>query len=387
MTAAPTPLRTALIGLSSTATTSWASAAHLPGLLSPTGRSKLPITALLNSSVSAARSAIQTYALPPDTKAYGSPEDLANDPDVDLVICNTRVDRHFATILPSVRKGKDVFVEWPIAARLEDVEALVGEARRSGSRVAVGLQRRWAPPVVKLREVVRDGVGGKTLGRILSVDVRAFGGTIDRDVVPEGLAYFLDRKVGGNVVVIGNGHLIDTVLSVVGDVEPSSVHSQLQLQRPDVRVRDPSTNEIITTVQSDVPDLISLNGTLQPSSATLSYLFRRGQPFPGTPALTWTINLEHGELRFLSHSGLNLETGDPATIHVHWFDSNEVEEVKWDWNAEQAALPPSARNVISTLVAFADRKAPGDGWVSLEDAASRARLIEGFLDEWEKSQK
>lgn len=151
-------------------------------------------------------------------------------------------------------------------------------------------------------------------------------------------------------------------------------------------MRDPSTNEIIRTIRSDVPDLISLHGTLK-SSATLSYLFRRGKPFPGTPALTWTINLEHGEIRFVSPSGLDMELGDPVSIHVHWFDSDEVEEIKWEWSAEQAALPPSARNVFSTLVAFADRKAPGDGWVSLEDAANRARLIESFLAEWEKSQK
>ena len=206
MSSASKPLRTALIGLSSTAITSWASVAHLPGLLTPTGRSKLPIVALLNSSVDAAKSAIQTYKLAPDTKAYGSPEDLANDPDVDLVICNTRVDKHFETILPSIKKGKDVFVEWPIASNLADIDTLVEEAKKSGSRVAVGLQRRWTPPAVKLRELLKDGVNGKKLGKLLSVDVRAYGGTMDRDVVPEGLSYFLDRKVGGNVVVIGNGH-------------------------------------------------------------------------------------------------------------------------------------------------------------------------------------
>lgn len=199
-------LRTALIGLSASAITSWASTAHLPGLLTPTGRSKLPLKALLNSSVDAAKAAIQKYNLPPDTKAYGSPEDLANDPDIDLVICNTRVDKHFETILPSIKKGKDVFVEWPVAANLKDVETLVEEARRSGSRVAVGLQRRWTPPAVKLREILKDGVNGRELGKILSVDVRAYGGTNDRDVVPEGLSYFLDREVGGNVIVIGNGH-------------------------------------------------------------------------------------------------------------------------------------------------------------------------------------
>lgn len=218
MSSASKPLRTALIGLSSTATTSWASAAHLPGLLTPTGRSKLRIVALLNSSVDAAKSAIKTYKLDADTKAYGSPEDLANDPDVDLVICNTRVDKHFETILPSIKKGKDVFVEWPVAANIADIETLVEEARKSGSRVAVGLQRRWTPPAVKLREVITEGVGGKKLGKILSVDVKAYGGTIDRNIVPEGLSYFLDRKVGGNVVVIGNGHRGCSCLSPAEDL-------------------------------------------------------------------------------------------------------------------------------------------------------------------------
>lgn len=204
---APTkPLRTALIGLSSSAATSWASSAHLPGLLTPAGRSKLPITALLNSSVKAAQSAIETYKLPPETKAYGSPEDLANDPDIDVVICNTRVDRHFETILPSVKKGKDVFVEWPIASNPADIETLVQEARKSGSRVAVGLQRRWSPQAVKLREIIQDGINGKKLGKLLSVESRFFGASIDREILPESLKYFVDRKVGGNAITIGNAH-------------------------------------------------------------------------------------------------------------------------------------------------------------------------------------
>jgi predicted dehydrogenase len=196
------PHRTAVIGLSSAAATSWASTAHLPGLLTPAGRSKLPIKALLNSSVTAAQSAIKTYNLSPDTKAYGTPEDLANDPDIDFVICNTRVDKHFQTILPSIKKGKDVFVEWPIASNLEDIKTLVEETRKSGSRVAVGLQRRWAPPVIKLRELLAEG----KLGKVLSAEVRAFGGTLDREIFPEGLKYFADRKVGGNVITIGFAH-------------------------------------------------------------------------------------------------------------------------------------------------------------------------------------
>ncbi|KAF1958127.1 NAD(P)-binding protein [Byssothecium circinans] len=379
------PLRTALIGLSSSAATSWASAAHLPALLTPTGRSKLAITALLNSSVDAANSAIKTYNLPSTTKAYGSPDDLANDPDIDLVICNTRVDKHFQTIFPSVKKGKDVFVEWPIASNLEDIWMLVSEARKSGSRVAVGLQRRWIPVAQRIRELLKEG----DLGKVLSSELRAYGGTVDREILPETLAYFADRKVGGNPIVIGFGHLFDCILSAIGELDESTVSTRLQLQRPDIRLRNPATKEIVGKVRSDVPDLLSLHGALASTRATLSVTFRRAQPFPGTPSLVWTINCEKGEIRVVSPSTTTMETAEnqePVTIHAHWFESDSVEEVKWKWSEEQEKLPLAARSVMRTLFSFADGNAEGDGWVSLEDAAKRAELIEGFLKKWEDSQ-
>ncbi|KAH8693498.1 hypothetical protein GQ44DRAFT_554500, partial [Phaeosphaeriaceae sp. PMI808] len=367
-----TPLRTALIGLSSTAATSWASAVHLPGLLSPRGRALFSITALLNSSTAAAHSAISTYQLPPSTKAYGSPADLAADPDVDLVICNTRVDKHFETVLPSVKAGKDVFIEWPIASSRADRETLMAEARKSGSRVAIGLQRRWSPPVVKLREVL---AGGK-LGKVLSADVRAYGGTLDREILPVALKYFAEREVGGNPIVIGFAHCFDFVLSVLGEIDPETVSTKLQLQRPEVRVRDSSTKQIVEKVTSNVPDLLSLHAGLLPSeqtvaSATLSVLFRRGQPFPGTAAFTLTISCENGEIQLLSPSSTSLESEeDSVTIHVHWFGTDEVEEVEWKGSKE--GLSVKVQSVLDTLVAFAERREGGDGWVSLEDAARRA---------------
>ena len=197
-----TSLRTAIIGLSSTGTSSWAAAAHLPALLTATGRSKLPITALLNSSVDAAKSAIKLHKLDLTTKAYGRPEDLAKDKDVDLVICVTRVDKHYETILASIKAGKDVYVEWPIASNASDINSLIEEAKKSGSRVAVGLQGRWAPPVLKLKDVLKEG----KLGKVLSSEVRAYGGTNDREILPEGLRYFAHREIGGNIIVINYAH-------------------------------------------------------------------------------------------------------------------------------------------------------------------------------------
>jgi hypothetical protein len=73
-----------------------------------------------------------------------------------------------------------------------------------------------------------------------------------------------------------------------------------------------------------------------------------------------------------------------VTIHVHWFEDDRVEEVKWDWTDEQKELPLMARNVWTTLEALADGKKEGEGWVGLEDAAGRAREIEGMMRGWEE---
>ena len=191
------PLRTAIIGLSSSAKTSWASTAHLPYLLSPRGQSKYQIVALCNSSVEAAQNAIQHYNLPPDTKAYGDPETLANDNDL-VVVC-TRVDVHHATALPSVKAGKKVYVEWPLAQDEEHAREL---AEAAGGRAVVGLQGRLAPPIVKIRDLVYEG----RIGKVLSSEFRASGGTNGHDLLPSSLKYFTQRSVGGNVFTIGLGH-------------------------------------------------------------------------------------------------------------------------------------------------------------------------------------
>ena len=74
------PIRVGIIGLSSRAKTGWASAAHLPYLT--IAKDKYTITALCNSTVDSAKSAIKDYGLATTTKAYGDPHDMANDQEV-----------------------------------------------------------------------------------------------------------------------------------------------------------------------------------------------------------------------------------------------------------------------------------------------------------------
>lgn len=196
------PIRLAIIGLSGSAKTAWASQAHLPYLFSPRGRAKYEIVALCNSSVNAAEKAVEAYGLSPNTRTYGDPNALANDPNVDLVVDCTRVDVHYPTILPSVKAGKNVYVEWPLAHDADHARELAELAKASGSRTMVGVQGRLAPPLVRIRELLSQG----RIGKVLSSHLRAFGGLNSRERVPSSLSYFLDPEIGGNVFTIGYGH-------------------------------------------------------------------------------------------------------------------------------------------------------------------------------------
>ncbi|KAL7796752.1 hypothetical protein V8C37DRAFT_371351 [Trichoderma ceciliae] len=378
------PIRTAIVGLSGSATTSWASAAHLPYLLSARGREKYQIVALCNSSVEAAKRAIEAFKLPPETKAYGDPQALADDKDVDLVVVSTRVDVHYSTALPSVKAGKSVFVEWPLAHDVAHARELVDAARASGGRTLVGHQGREAPPVVKLRQVLEQG----NIGKVLSSEIRAHGGSVDREALLPGLKYFTDRLVGGNIVTIGVGHLFDQVQHVVGDLQ--DIKSHLQLQRPNVLLRNPSTKEVVETVKSNVPDLIIINGTLAASQiaaegANVLFRFRRGQPFLGEPALSWTINGEKGEIRLQAFGGSSLHANSyttPVTIEVHDFASDQVQTFEWSWQSWQEELPIVGRSVGVLYDKFSNGIV--QGVPSFETALLRHEQLASVLAGWDE---
>ena len=96
-------IRVGFIGLASN-DASWSTYAHIPYLRQT---QKYKIVALLSSSKESAEKAVQFNDLPAATAAYGDPASFAKDPNIDLVVCVVRVDRHFALIKPSIEAGKD----------------------------------------------------------------------------------------------------------------------------------------------------------------------------------------------------------------------------------------------------------------------------------------
>ncbi|KAF3056467.1 Galactose/lactose metabolism regulatory protein GAL80 [Daldinia childiae] len=384
------PIRVALIGLSSSAKTSWAAQGHLPYLLSPRGKCHYEIVALLNSSVESAEAARKHFLLPSDVRTYGDPNDLALDPDVDFVVCCTRVDTHSLTAEPSLRAGKAVYIEWPLVENCEEAVALTANKRLDNS--IIGLQGRVSPIVLKLKEILKSG----RIGRVLSSDIRAYGNLLPRDSLPEGLSYFANRNIGGNPITIAYGHTIDYVHEVLGEF--SSFKSRMQIQRPVVAVLGKDGTQI-KKIESDVPDFLVVHGKLAKGKAdiaedaTLSITYRSGQQFKGTPGFLWTINGEVGEI-MVTANGAYVHSDsyrEPIKIKIHDHASDEVIDVEWDWEDWQKELPYRSRIVAELYERYArwwyNGRPTGDlsemDWPRLHDAVVRMKEIDKVFKQYD----
>lgn len=186
------PIKVGFIGLSSSQ--SWAVWAHLEYLKNT---KKYEIVALCNSSVDAAKAAITAHGLATTTKAYGTPEDLATDPDVELVVCSVRVDRHYDVLMPALKAGKDVFCEWPLAKDAAQAEEMVKVAKEKGVKTLVGLQAGLSPTLLKLKQVIDSGEIGKVLSSTFHGTTTASGAS-----EWEGFSWMNDRSFGANMVTI-----------------------------------------------------------------------------------------------------------------------------------------------------------------------------------------
>ena len=193
------PIRVGIIGLSTgSKATSWASTAHLPYLLSEQGKKNYQITALCNSSVDSAKKSIEHYKLDGNVKAYDSAKDLAEDKDVDLVVCIVGVEGHYKLLKPVVEAGKNVYTELPLASNMDQIRELVGTANQKGIKTMFGSQGQSAPVVKVVQKLIADGKLGKVLSTSLSGCTGIGGGA----KIPAGFKYIIQREAGGNHATI-----------------------------------------------------------------------------------------------------------------------------------------------------------------------------------------
>lgn len=194
------PVRIGLVGLSTASkSTNWAAVAHLPFLQSDIGKKHFEIVALCNSSKASGEKSKEHYKLPDSVKTYDSPEKLAQDPDVDLVVNVTGVEQHYAVLLPVAKVGKNVYTELPLAQTVPQMKELVAVAKDKKIKTAFGMQGQTSSVSTLLRKIIDEG----TIGKVLSTSWNGAGMMFGAPPpVPVGLKQYLMRETGADLMTI-----------------------------------------------------------------------------------------------------------------------------------------------------------------------------------------
>jgi predicted dehydrogenase len=185
-------------GISVIGAGNYASAVLLPALKSTGASLATVVSAGGVSAVQAARK----FGF---AKAATDTEAAMADPDISAVVIATRHDNHAELILRALDAGKSVFVEKPLAIRRDDVAAIEASLRdKPQLLLMVGFNRRFAPHVTKLRELLPQ-----------SGAPRSFLMTVNAGAIPAN-HWTQDADVGGGRIIGEACHFIDLLRFLAG---------------------------------------------------------------------------------------------------------------------------------------------------------------------------
>jgi len=134
--------------------------------------------------------------------------DLWNSDRINTVSIVTRHDAHAQQVIDALKSGKNVFVEKPLALTLDELDIInkaYHEANKSNTvRLMVGFNRRYAPHVVKMKELLSGHISPKSI--IMTVNAGAIPGE-----------HWVQNSLIGGGRIIGEGcHFIDLMRHLIG---------------------------------------------------------------------------------------------------------------------------------------------------------------------------
>jgi predicted dehydrogenase len=135
-------------------------------------------------------------------KSYSSYEDLAKDPEVDIIYIASPHSHHFEHAMLCLKYKKAVLCEKAFSLNSREAEIIIEEAHRQGVFLMEALWPPFQPMYRKTKEILDSG----EMGKILHIDAR-FGFQPPYD--PS------DRKFN---IALGGGSLLDIGLYPVNDV-------------------------------------------------------------------------------------------------------------------------------------------------------------------------
>jgi len=147
-------------------------------------------------------------------KRHPSYEDLAKDPQVEVIYVSTIHPLHYENTLLCLNHGKNVLCEKPLTVNSHQSEETIKLAREKNLFYMEGMWTRFFPSVMKVRELIANG----TLGNIKLV-IADFG------FKNPGIPRLVQPELGGGALLDVGVYPISIASMIFGPGKPSKITS------------------------------------------------------------------------------------------------------------------------------------------------------------------
>lgn len=146
-------------------------------------------------------------------RVYTNPTDLlSQEEEVDLVSICTPNGLHAEHTIASLRAGKHVLCEKPMAISVQDCGEMIKAAERANKRLFVIKQNRFNPPVAAVKKMIEEN----KLGKIFSIQLSCFW---NRNEAYYENSWKGTKELDGGTLYTQFSHFIDLLYHLVGDVK------------------------------------------------------------------------------------------------------------------------------------------------------------------------
>ena len=169
------------------------------------------ISAVGSRSQESADAFAEKFGIP---NAHASYEALVADPEVDVIYVATPHPYHVANATLALEHGKHVLIEKPFTINAAEAAGVVALAEEKGLVVLEAMWTRWLPHMVRLRELIAEGLIGEV--RTVIADHNQF--------LPKDPAHRLnDPALGGGALLDLGIYPVSFAWDILG--APSTVHA------------------------------------------------------------------------------------------------------------------------------------------------------------------
>lgn len=129
------------------------------------------LTGIAARSKAKAEAQMTKYGLGSECKAYGSYDELLDDPDIDAVYIPLPNSLHMEWAITAMERGKHVLIEKPIASNAAEARRIKEASERTGKVALEAFHWRFHPVSIRVKKIIDSGKYGSMIGADVSFSI------------------------------------------------------------------------------------------------------------------------------------------------------------------------------------------------------------------------